>query len=141
MKIIINKCYGGFRISHETILFLIAKNSEVVQKISIKQYSIPQKHLDKFTPLSAHPEYWSSNFYHYLLVDKNKENVYMVRDESGQRIRTHPDLINAIEQLGSKAASGKHAELAIVEVPDGIDWSIDDYQGTETIHEKHRSWE
>ena len=32
------------------------------------------------------------------------------------------------------------AELAIVEIPDGIEWEIDDYDGIETIAETHRTW-
>lgn len=37
-------------------------------------------------------------------------------------------------------ASGRLAELEVVEIPDGTDWEIDDYDGVETIHEKHQSW-
>lgn len=39
-----------------------------------------------------------------------------------------------------KKASGKCAELKVIEIPDGVDWEIDDYDGIETVHEKHRSW-
>ncbi len=54
--------------------------------------------------------------------------------------RTHPDLIAAIEKIGTKEASGDMADLRIVDVPDDIDWFIDDYDGVETVHEAHRSW-
>jgi hypothetical protein len=37
-------------------------------------------------------------------------------------------------------ASGGFASLKVVEIPDGIEWEIDEYDGKETIHEKHRSW-
>ena len=48
-------------------------------------------------------------------------------------------LIQVIEEFG-REASGRHAELEIVEIPDGVDYEIDDYDGMESIHEKHRSW-
>jgi hypothetical protein len=53
--------------------------------------------------------------------------------------RSDPDLIRVIETLGEKA-SGKCAKLEVIEIPDNVDWEIDDYDGIETIHEKHRSW-
>jgi hypothetical protein len=54
--------------------------------------------------------------------------------------RTNKKLIAVVEKLGSEKASGELAQLEVVEIPDGIDWEIDDYDGVETIHEKHRSW-
>ena len=35
---------------------------------------------------------------------------------------------------------GKFSYLKIVEIPDDVEWEIDDYDGIETIHEVHRSW-
>jgi len=53
--------------------------------------------------------------------------------------RTDPLLIQVIEELGEQA-DGTCAKLKIVEIPDGVDYVIDEYDGNETIHEKHRSW-
>lgn len=53
--------------------------------------------------------------------------------------RTDPELIECIETLGEKA-NGKHASLEIVEIPDDVDWYIDDYDGIESIEEVHNSW-
>lgn len=53
--------------------------------------------------------------------------------------RTNPRLIDVVERLGENA-DGPHAELKVVEIPNGIEWSIHEYDGTESIHEKHRSW-
>jgi len=30
--------------------------------------------------------------------------------------------------------------LKIIEIPEDVDWEVDEYDGLETIHEKHRSW-
>jgi hypothetical protein len=54
--------------------------------------------------------------------------------------RADPVLIAVIEELGSEKASGDFAKLHIVEIPDGVDWEIDEYDGIESISEKHRSW-
>lgn len=56
--------------------------------------------------------------------------------------RDDRDLIEVIEELGSVAASAKHAKLHIVEIPDGVDWVIecDDEFGNEWVAERHRTW-
>jgi len=53
--------------------------------------------------------------------------------------RDDPVLVQVVEELGD-AASGRHAKLKVVEVPDGIDYEIDEYDGIERIAEVHRSW-
>jgi len=53
--------------------------------------------------------------------------------------RTDPKLIECIEALGEKS-NGMLAEISIVEVPDDVDWYIDEYDGRESVHECHRSW-
>jgi hypothetical protein len=54
--------------------------------------------------------------------------------------RYDPRVIAAIEKIGLEEAAGRDAELLIVEIPDGIEWEIWDYDGKESIHEKHRFW-
>ena len=58
---------------------------------------------------------------------------------SGHDQRTDPVLVSTIEALGGEA-SGSLARLEIVEIPDGVEWVIDEYDGVETIHEVHQSW-
>jgi hypothetical protein len=53
--------------------------------------------------------------------------------------RSNPKLVKCIETLG-KDANGSCAELRIVDVPDNIDWYIEEYDGVEHIAEKHRTW-
>ena len=59
--------------------------------------------------------------------------------------RDNPKLIEVVETLGTDKngwalASGKHANLVIVEVPADTEWYIDEYDGWETVREKHRTW-
>ena len=42
-------------------------------------------------------------------------------------------------ELG-ELANGPNAELKVVEIPDGIDWTIEEYDGVEWIAEVHRTW-
>lgn len=53
--------------------------------------------------------------------------------------RTDPKLVEVVEKLGLRA-NGECADLKIVDIPEDIEYYIDDYDGVETIHEAHRSW-
>ena len=53
--------------------------------------------------------------------------------------RTDSKLIECVETLGEKA-DGLFARLKVVEIPDNINWYINNYDGMETVEEAHRSW-
>jgi hypothetical protein len=53
--------------------------------------------------------------------------------------RDDPDLVKIVEEFGDKA-SGTFSELKIVEIPDDIEWEIEEYDGMEWVAEKHRTW-
>jgi hypothetical protein len=67
------------------------------------------------------------------------------RDLEGNYLGSHdverndPRLIEVIEEMGD-AADGFCASLKIVEIPDGVEWCIEEYDGSEHIAEKHRTW-
>lgn len=48
-------------------------------------------------------------------------------------------LVRLVEELGDNA-NGHCAELKIVEIPEGVDWYIEEYDGMEWISERHRTW-
>lgn len=58
---------------------------------------------------------------------------------SEDEIRANPCLVRVIEELGDEA-NGWHSSLSIVDVPDGIEWEICEYDGLENVAEKHREW-
>jgi len=102
MKVVLNKCFGGFSVTEEVLKEL---------KLNWKGYG----YLDNET----------------FNIDDNR---------NWEAYRAHPDLIKAIEKIGVENAGGACAELEIIEIPDGIEWYISDYDGIETLHEQHRSW-
>jgi hypothetical protein len=61
------------------------------------------------------------------------------RQNSRDIPRHDPALVEVVEELGP-VANGLFAQLAIVEIPDGIEYIIDDYDGMETVAEQHRRW-
>lgn len=53
--------------------------------------------------------------------------------------RDDKDLVAIVEEMG-EAANGSCADLNVVEIPDGISWKIEEYDGYEHVAETHRTW-
>ena len=58
---------------------------------------------------------------------------------SGDEKRCDPKLVECVERLG-EAASGSFAELKVIEIPDGVEFEICEYDGLEHVAECHRVW-
>lgn len=58
----------------------------------------------------------------------------------GGYVRDDPALVQAVEELGGAVAGGEFASLKIVEIPDDVEWQIEEYDGWEWVAEKHRIW-
>lgn len=121
MKVVINKCYGGFGLSHAAIM----KYAEY-----------------KDTPLWVEPSDPGSpwNFYYTqdpaTLTPEGKNDAFFDTDDIR---RNDPVLVRVVEELGEEA-NGECAELQIVTIPDGIDWEIEEYDGREWVSECHQTW-
>jgi hypothetical protein len=53
--------------------------------------------------------------------------------------RDCPVLVAMIEEQVT-AVNGGFADLRIVEIPDDVDWYIEEYDGNEHVAERHRTW-
>jgi hypothetical protein len=54
-------------------------------------------------------------------------------------IRDDPILVHLVEEL-LEDANGSYSELKIVEVPENVEWYVEEYDGMEWVAEKHRTW-
>lgn len=52
--------------------------------------------------------------------------------------RDDPTLVELVETMPN--AGGKYSTLKVVEIPDDVDWKLEDYDGLEWIAERHRVW-
>ena len=76
----------------------------------------------------------------------SKEALALFSERSGTTItyegnieRNNPILVEIVEQLG-EAADGNYAELKVVDIPDDVQWQVEEYDGNEWVAEKHRTW-
>jgi len=70
-----------------------------------------------------------------LLEERYGKGKYLINGEETylHLSRTDEVLIEVVEEIGSERASGMHAQLSISEIPDGADYSIHEYDGTEYV--------
>jgi hypothetical protein len=54
--------------------------------------------------------------------------------------RTNKVLISLIEELGEEANT-MYSRYVIVDIPDNVEWEIEEYDGLEWVSEKHRIWD
>jgi len=54
--------------------------------------------------------------------------------------RADPKLVECVETLGERV-NGVCAGLKVLDIPDDVEWEIQEYGGREWIAEKHRTWE
>lgn len=48
-------------------------------------------------------------------------------------------LVSIVEEIGEKA-NGLCANLTVVEIPDDVEWQVEEYDGYEHVAEAHRTW-
>lgn len=54
--------------------------------------------------------------------------------------RDDEHLIAVVELMGAEA-NNRFSELKIVEIPDDVNWYVEEYDGLEWVAERHRTWE
>lgn len=149
MEIVINKCFGGFGLSTLAI-------SKLLERKGIKSYCYKQIKFefsdgkDEFIKVAPTK---NSSMCEYILLKDYGDSInglpWEDKTESSECVekyfssydtdRTDPDLIAIVKELGTDASSSC-SSLGIVNIPDHIKWEISDYDGLESVEEKHRSW-
>lgn len=128
MKIVINRCFGGFGLSHKAVM-RYAELKGITLYPYVTDYE--SKKFDRMVPYD--PVKNKNTLVHYytkpLENGKSENDIYW----SGYDMeRNDPLLVQVVEELGDEA-NGHCAELAIEEIPTGTMYRIDEYDGRETI--------
>jgi len=140
MKVVINRCFGGFGLSHEAVMrYFEIKGITVYPEQNKRNWKfwtywlvkpedrIESKEGDAWRTMSREER-----------VAYNK--LYSAQSFYERDIERHdPALVQVVEEMGSEA-DGVAAELAVVEIPDDVKWYIEEYDGREHVAEEHRTW-
>ena len=116
MKVVINRCYGGFGLSDVAF-----------EKLLDRKGIAWEKKKDRYS---------YDAYYHAGHLD---DNDYYLSDYKFYGDRTDKDLLAVIEEMG-EASFGEFANLQIVNIPDDVEFEIEKYDGMEWVAEKHRTW-
>jgi len=118
MKVVINTRFGGFGLSDQAFEKLLDRRKIAWEKQD-NSYGT------------------GVDYYHAGHLD---DDEYYISTYDCTDNRTDSDLIAVVEELG-EWSWGQYANLKIVEIPDGVEWYIEEYDGKEHIAEAHRTWE
>jgi len=110
-KIAINGCYGGFSLSRAAVV--------------------------RARKMTGNPK-WGGQCIKGDVYDTGEvlDRDYGILDGVA---RDDPALIAVIEAMGAKA-NGECSNLRIIEIPDGTEWQVEEYDGNEWVAEKHETW-
>lgn len=158
MKVVINACFGGFHLSPKAVKRLAELQG---RKCYFFKHEYGKDNVDQYSELTLKQATEESIFWSAFdipspnevlkdssdwnkMTEKQKDESNEIYEQhslpAGRELdRTDPLLIQVVRELG-KEANTQVSELKIVEIPDGTDYEIDEYDGNESIHEKHRSW-
>lgn len=143
-RVVINKCYGGFGLSDEALIhYLTLQGIQVWPEPSKRFGSIlgdtlwlvppgPDRIEDDLPAEKWHEMTMAERQAHN---QKHSEQIFNDRDIA----RDDPYLVKTVLDLGERA-NGRHAELHVVEIPEEVDYIIDEYDGMEHVAERHRTW-
>ncbi len=113
MKIVLNRSVGAFRLSDAAIEAIRLAKGKIAR---MDDYG-SGRHRDKLSDLVTRPV--------------NLHGMWLAR--------TDKNLVEAVERL-EEAAAADGVELEVIEIPDGVEWSIGDVCGIEYVRAAGQFW-
>lgn len=150
MKVVVNRCFGGFGLSPKAIRRLAELQGKECYFFTVPLRSNGEQRKQITAEEAKEELIWTAfsvpNPDDFDISEKGKDGTYKTANENYKKIKIDEDeldrhdplLVQVVEELGEEA-SDKFAKLELVEIPDGTDYRIDEYDGNETIAEG-RTW-
>jgi hypothetical protein len=156
VKVVINACFGGFSLSPRAVkayadrkgwpCFFYKRGADIHDLVRITDEEAFAKN-ELFGPtayrvpavaeLPPRQGAWATMSFEERRASNEEWSAVIISDRDIPR--DDPDLVAVVEELGA-SANGRCASLRVVEVPDGVEWGIDEYDGNEHVAESHRTW-
>ena len=134
-KVILNKCFGGFDVSKKGYELYAKKKG-----LSLYWYEnidFKSNTYEKDTNDNLFKTCFTKDFGDEAIISNENYEKYSLylRDD----YREDATLIEVVEELKGEA-SGRLGDLKIVEIPDNLEYEMDEYDGIETLHQKVETW-
>lgn len=149
-KVIINKCFGGYGFDPFTVqkyaeekgiqLYWYKRNFDFkIGNMEESMVKIPFYMIMRDDGMRMEYIAYTKDMGNEFVRDWDDKSVEACEFGIGNDddSRTDPVLIGVIEKYGKQNTHCCHAPT-VVKVPDGVEWMIEEYDGFETLHEKHR---
>jgi hypothetical protein len=138
MKVVINNCHGGFSLSDAAVeRYLELKGIKAYPELAqwgVTKYWLVE-HAERVADVTT--EQWNTMTLEERRSYNEQCSAQLFYPQSIPRDDT--TLVQTVEELG-KSAGGRFADLKIVEIPDDVEWEIEEYDGLEWVAERHRTW-
>ena len=115
MQLVLNKCYGGFGLSHKAI----------VRYFELKNWEMKMSYWDCESSAQVYIEEFDKS---HIISYENEDGYFCSSDIE----RTDSILIQVINELGEEVDDWS-SRLMIVEIPDNVEYYISDYDGVESV--------
>lgn len=144
MELVLNKCYGGYGLSHAAKMKILEKKGiTVFPYLNVKTDDFEKSKYKKISDQTLEEIGQSYPYVAYFQNDPVQDEIvvdWMDKNRADYKgfdfddlERFDKELVETVKELGDKSG-GKFAYLEVVEIPDGASFEISDYDGIETAH-------
>lgn len=126
-RVVYNACFGGFGLKNEAVEW-------VRENVDELRNEYPEDAVDELARQTLPGETYRDGSGPKQDWKESINDLYLSRDNP-----LLADIVNGDCGYDGRV-SGRHSSLRVAEVPDGVEWTIDQYDGKETVSEKSRTF-
>ncbi len=127
MKVVINKCFGGFGVSGKAMIQLLESNCGHTKTMTMKEYYGHEPTEDDLRFQRLMPDMFLP-----------KQSLVLIDEHDIDSARCCEHLVRVVETL-KEESYGSYAKLMVIDIPI-TNYTIHEYDGMESVEEVHRSW-
>lgn len=126
-QVVYNTCFGGFGV-HESVVKWVRENkSELLERYD-------SKYVKEIADSTISGEMFSDGS-----GPKRGNELHISPRELSRDNELLADIVSERTTYGGRY-NGDHASLQVAEVPDGVSWTINEYDGRETVQESSKTF-